>query len=257
MDTRTGAPSHDHSDAAVSRPGSRLLTAGAPPAEPHAARDSGGQAKATKIPFQGFDEPPAQWVTAPKPVWGGLPKPKARQRPQIRRRGSLPRPLRPGARPTPRERHEALRAVYRDRGEILAEMGFTSYAAYVSSPLWRRIRREAMERSKHLCDACRREARHVYLLDFEPATLNGDQPASVATICELCIAKAQFSDDGKRNILEAANAAVARKPAKASRSVRKRRDTQRRLNNLRNAALNAPLSGRAERTAGDMGEGQR
>lgn len=78
---------------------------------------------------------------------------------------------------------ERVRKPYRERDRLLKTLGFPNYRAYLSSMLWRGIRKEHL-RVNDTCVVCECPAQEVHHLDYTRATLMGDAPTRLASVCE-------------------------------------------------------------------------
>ena len=58
-----------------------------------------------------------------------------------------------------------------------------SYAVYLKSKLWRRIRKRIMERDRYLCRDCGCGAEHVHHLSYGPLVMMGKDDISLCVPC--------------------------------------------------------------------------
>jgi hypothetical protein len=87
---------------------------------------------------------------------------------------------------------------YRERDAILKEMGFTSYRAYLASPLWASIRERVMTRDRETCRLCPKPAAHVHHTRYDRATLEGRELKFLAAVCARCHRFVEFGAGGEK-----------------------------------------------------------
>jgi len=87
---------------------------------------------------------------------------------------------------------------YDRRNQALAEMGFPSYAAYLESELWRKIRLRVLRRDFFRCRFCGGKPRKVcaHHGDYERDTLEGLRLSGIYTACYRCHEELEFSARG-------------------------------------------------------------
>ena len=88
-------------------------------------------------------------------------------------------------------------ASYCLRDTILSRMGFSNYAEYLSSSLWRAIRNRAMKKAGKKCSVCGEPATEVHHRDYSEATLRGTDAGSLTCLCAVCHDLAEFDGDRK------------------------------------------------------------
>ena len=94
---------------------------------------------------------------------------------------------------------------YQKRDAILREIGFSSYADYLRSPLWASIRKDVLERDHHLCRGCGHRAWQVHHREYSSGALDGSDISELEAICGPCHRKIEFRYK-RKNGLGRANA---------------------------------------------------
>lgn len=78
-------------------------------------------------------------------------------------------------------------AEFKRRDELLREIGFASYAEYLKSDLWFKIRRRAMNQTNGMCVKCGRKAIFVHHVEYTRELLLGrGSLKSLWAICRSC-----------------------------------------------------------------------
>lgn len=80
------------------------------------------------------------------------------------------------------------------RERVLSALGFTTYNAYLLSPLWRSIRTRAMTRFRWRCRLCQDKATEVHHLDYLDSTMRGRNPGSLVPVCHGCHEWIEFGE---------------------------------------------------------------
>lgn len=80
------------------------------------------------------------------------------------------------------------------------QLGFVSYAAYLSSGLWASIRSRVLSRDKRLCKCCGGPANQVHHHSYDIAVMKGHADHLLISICETCHTLIEFDGDRKRTI---------------------------------------------------------
>ena len=93
---------------------------------------------------------------------------------------------------------------YGYRNRILRELGFSTYQDYLSSGLWRSIRRRVIERDNGKCYGCGKKARQVHHLSYGWPSLTGESLEQLVSVCRKCHAQSEFKRRRKLS-LNAAN----------------------------------------------------
>lgn len=99
---------------------------------------------------------------------------------------------------------------YAERAAAVKRLGFSSYQAYLDSPLWAEIRQRVLLRDRGECRTCGRPAVQVHHAQYDEATLAGAILRHLAAICSGCHRRVEFSGDTKRDG-KAAGAEYARR----------------------------------------------
>jgi 5-methylcytosine-specific restriction endonuclease McrA len=97
----------------------------------------------------------------------------------------------------PRQESRRVRQ-YTRRNEILARMGFRSYAAYLASPLWARVRRAFLDYAGLPCWSCGAFATQVHHGRYTKKNLTGESFHHLYALCRRCHEACEFSDDGEK-----------------------------------------------------------
>lgn len=95
---------------------------------------------------------------------------------------------------------------YAGRREILKRLGFISYAEYLRSDLWARVREQAFTTNGRACVRCGRKATSVHHADYREATLTGEDVSGLMPSCGRCHELAEFGPGGEKRTLEEATA---------------------------------------------------
>lgn len=92
---------------------------------------------------------------------------------------------------------------YTRRNEIILLLGFSSYRAYLRSPLWKEIRTKKLKRDPQ-CFGCGRRAQQVHHGDYTMDNLTGASESELYSVCKMCHRWSEFTKNGhKRNPQEA------------------------------------------------------
>ncbi len=92
---------------------------------------------------------------------------------------------------------------YGSRIKVLMLLGFESYADYLESDLWKRVRTSAFALHGSFCELCHRRADLIHHLDYSHETLAGLNMDSLTPLCKPCHEAIEFQEDGsKRNLSE-------------------------------------------------------
>jgi len=94
---------------------------------------------------------------------------------------------------------------YESRDHVLQVLGFESYEQYLLSPLWRRIRKKAMEGNGGTCIACGKRAAAVHHTSYDLPTMTGENLNGLVLVCDTCHHLAEFDSAGNKRNLEGAN----------------------------------------------------
>lgn len=74
-----------------------------------------------------------------------------------------------------------------------------TYAEYLKSPLWAKIRRRVLKRDGQACRSCGRRATQVHHGEYTPGTMSGSDLTMLFAICGPCHLEATFGPTGKRS----------------------------------------------------------
>lgn len=100
---------------------------------------------------------------------------------------------------------------YATRSQVLATLGFLSYARYLVSPLWRSIRARVLDRDARTCIKCRQQApkMHVHHTQYDVATMRGDTIQALLTACHRCHRRAERKAAKSGDVVERLKIATA------------------------------------------------
>ena len=87
---------------------------------------------------------------------------------------------------------------YKFRDQILKELGYTSYAQYLRSDLWKRIRSFVLSLFRGRCCCCGKRASQVHHQRYTKENLSGESYYGMVAICGFCHTKGEFKDNKKR-----------------------------------------------------------
>jgi hypothetical protein len=111
---------------------------------------------------------------------------------------------------------------YEIRDAILTDMGYRSYADYLLSGLWQKIRSGVLSKDVW-CAACGERAREVHHRSYTRENLSGESSEGLVSICGTCHESIELNGQHKRT-LEAANAVldslVTKKPVQMPAEIR-------------------------------------
>lgn len=95
---------------------------------------------------------------------------------------------------------------YKERDRLIAELGFDTYAEYISSELWLTIRKRVLDRDGWHCRFCgQRGSGIVHHIQYTKGNLSGSHLKHMVTVCSCCHRKVEFTRGGtKRPLIEAA-----------------------------------------------------
>lgn len=93
---------------------------------------------------------------------------------------------------------------YEERNIVLREMGFATYAEYLTSPLWQAIRTKALANRK-TCSVCGEPATEVHHRSYSRDVMTGKDVGSLMPLCATCHDLGEFSTDGVKHTLLQAN----------------------------------------------------
>ena len=114
--------------------------------------------------------------------------------------------------------------LYEDRNTLLRSIGYTDYAHYLGSELWKGLRAVVLAASPHC--PCGRPATQVHHQDYAHATLTGEDLSTLLAVCARCHKKIELTRKGKKRspaevqercdnlIREGNDPVVSSKPAK-------------------------------------------
>jgi hypothetical protein len=77
------------------------------------------------------------------------------------------------------------------------QLGFKSYADYLESALWKKIRRRVLERDQYKCRRCTGRANCVHHLAYSVQVLNGEADHLLVSMCHGCHTFVEVDDQGK------------------------------------------------------------
>lgn len=93
---------------------------------------------------------------------------------------------------------------YEERHWSLAAMGYTSYADYLRSAMWRSIRSEVLRRSSGVCEVCRSApAREIHHRSYVLPVMKGKRLDLLVACCHDCHSGSEFTGREKNSPKEA------------------------------------------------------
>ena len=92
---------------------------------------------------------------------------------------------------------------YATRSLNLRRIGYSSYAAYLQSDLWRTIRTKILKRDRYKCIRCGQTASQVHHCNYRKSTLLGKVPEALVAVCRDCHRGAEFAGTRKTGVREA------------------------------------------------------
>lgn len=102
---------------------------------------------------------------------------------------------------------------YKSRNKNLKNLGYSTYRAYLASPLWKEIRERVFRHHGRLCNVCGRRATQVHHIRYGVADLTGVRLRFMRPICEGCHVSVEFTECGSKTTV-----------AKAKKRYQKRRE---------------------------------
>lgn len=72
------------------------------------------------------------------------------------------------------------------RRVVLKRIGFTTYAEYLKSDLWKSVRQRVLERDDHQCRYCGSEASQAHHRNYRSKTMTGELIVDILSICGDC-----------------------------------------------------------------------
>lgn len=101
-------------------------------------------------------------------------------------------------------RMASLLGMRNDRDEMCKLLGFSDYAAYLASPLWKGIRRRIFRNQNRVCVRCDGRADDVHHRNYSLAVMrgDGDNDDQLASICEGCHAVVHRDDAGCERLMD-------------------------------------------------------
>lgn len=110
-----------------------------------------------------------------------------------------------------RKRDSDLKACYTERNQILKSLGFVSYAEYLQSDLWSKIRARVLSAAGHRCHGCKGHANEVHHRSYCLEVLVGRNLAPLVAICRKCHKQIEFDQQSNKTSLAHANGRLKKK----------------------------------------------
>lgn len=107
---------------------------------------------------------------------------------------------------------------YEKRDRHLRALGFSSYQEYLRSPLWKELRRVAIDRAGGLCEVCGKRGRDVHHRSYARSALSGDTN-SLVFLCRDCHKAAEYTETGRKVNHMTANRRLSKMAAANGRSL--------------------------------------
>lgn len=92
---------------------------------------------------------------------------------------------------------------YQKRNKILHKLGYNSYADYLRSDRWKRIRKTVLEKYDGRCRICESPANEVHHVLYTKGNLSGGNTNHLIPLCRKCHQKLEFELGEKNTPLEA------------------------------------------------------
>lgn len=89
---------------------------------------------------------------------------------------------------------------YQRRTESLAMLGFTSYADYLRSDLWKKIRARVLRLNRGACRSCSNPATEVHHRHYSIDVMSGEDIRSLAAVCRNCHKTSEFHEGTKTKL---------------------------------------------------------
>lgn len=83
---------------------------------------------------------------------------------------------------------------------ISRELGFRDYAHYLSSTIWKTIRRRILDRDNRTCVKCDGKASLVHHKTYSVAVLRGESDDQLVSLCEGCHVVIHTNEDGSKRL---------------------------------------------------------
>lgn len=99
---------------------------------------------------------------------------------------------------------------YIERNKTLRQIGFSSYAEYLDSDLWRHIRRKVFRSKGRRCCICDEPAQHIHHSRYAVEDLMGTKHDHLWPLCPTCHRGIEFDDSGKKRMLDEVSAVFTR-----------------------------------------------
>lgn len=96
----------------------------------------------------------------------------------------------------PRHVPSARLPMYKQRDALVLELGFTSYSAYLASPLWKKIRAVARQRGGMWCALCQERGTQIHHRHYGRRVLAGKKTSGLVLLCSRCHRAVEFFNDG-------------------------------------------------------------
>ena len=87
---------------------------------------------------------------------------------------------------------------YGARDHLIRKMGYRDYRHYLSSPLWKKLRADVLERDNYLCKSCGRRATEVHHSVYNQRSLGGRCLTDLVSLCRECHQWIEFTRSGKK-----------------------------------------------------------
>ncbi len=97
-------------------------------------------------------------------------------------------------------------STYVQRNILIRKLGFSDYAEYLQSDLWKKIRARCFGRFRMKCNLCGGQATEVHHIKYTHANLSGESIQHLVAVCRSCHEGVEFRDGEKQNMQGAQNA---------------------------------------------------
>lgn len=89
-------------------------------------------------------------------------------------------------------RRRRVKKCYKERDELLKQLGYGSYKEYLRSKLWQDIRSQVIVRDKHKCFICSGVGNEVHHTSYTAEVLCGEALGLLKCICRKCHESSEF-----------------------------------------------------------------
>lgn len=95
---------------------------------------------------------------------------------------------------------------YQARNGLVRKLFGKSYAEYLQSPIWERIRNSVLQRFGHKCAVCKGRANQVHHAKYTEDNLRGKNYKWLSAICDTCHKAIERDENGSKRPMSSVNA---------------------------------------------------